>query len=153
MVRYCPFQIKEYRMLDRPKIAPTSVMGFDYGTTKIGLAIGQSITGTANPLVVIKAKDGIPNWHTIEQLTQEWQPNAFIVGWPINMDGSESEMSVRARKFANRLKGRFHLPTFLMDERLSSFEAAQLLGTEGVAQDQIDAVAAALIVESWYAGF
>ena len=140
-------------MLERPKSIPKTVLGFDYGTTKIGIAVGQSITGTANPLVIIKAKDGIPNWQTIEQITKEWQPDVFVVGWPINMDGSESEMSVRARKFANRLNGRFHRPSFLMDERLSSFEAKQQLGPEASAKGPIDSLAAALIVESWYAGF
>ncbi|MBL4794982.1 MAG: Holliday junction resolvase RuvX [Pseudomonadales bacterium] len=140
-------------MLDKPKQIPKTVLGFDYGTTKIGIAVGQSFTGTANPLTIIKAKNGIPNWQTIEQLANEWEPDAFIVGWPINMDGTESEMSVRARKFANRLNGRFHRPSFLMDERLSSFEAAQILGPEAVAKGPIDSMAAALIVESWYASF
>ena len=146
-----PTILKQAPTPERPKSAPSTVLGFDYGTTKIGIAIGQSITGTANPLQIIKAKDGIPNWQTIEQLTQEWQPDAFVVGLPINMDGSESEMSIRARKFANRLNGRFHRPAFLMDERLSSFEAAQQAGP--AAKSPIDSLAAALIVESWYASF
>lgn len=144
-------------MLERPKIAPKTVLGFDFGTKKIGVAVGQSITGTANPLLTITAKDGIPNWQTIEQLTKEWEPDTFVVGWPINMDGTESEMSIRARKFANRLSGRFHRPAFLMDERLSSFEAtqqlAQQLGPEVNTKGLVDSLAAALIVESWYAGF
>ena len=82
-----------------------SIMGFDYGTKSIGVAIGQELTGTAQPLRAIKANDGIPNWDDIDKLLKEWQPDLLVVGLPLNMDGTEQEITVRARKFGNRLHG------------------------------------------------
>ena len=105
---------------------PVSALGFDYGTQRIGVAFGQSLTGTAQRVCVLKARDGIPDWDQIEALIGEWKPNLFVVGIPYNLDGSESELMVRAIKFANRLNGRFHKPSYSMDERLSSVEAAEL---------------------------
>lgn len=133
-----------------------TLLGFDYGTQKIGLAVGQTITGTASPLSVLKAKDGIPNWAEIEALIKEWKPAALVIGMPLNMDGSESEMSIRARKFSNRLNGRFNLPCHTVDERLSSREArdisranAERAGKRFNNKEQIDALAAQLILETW----
>ncbi|HEY5717466.1 MAG TPA: Holliday junction resolvase RuvX, partial [Motiliproteus sp.] len=79
-------------------------LAFDFGTTRIGVAVGQAITATASPLPWIKAKDGVPDWSQLERLVREWQPDALVVGLPLNMDGSLCEMSHRARKFANRLQ-------------------------------------------------
>lgn len=131
-------------------------LGFDYGTQKIGVAVGQTITGTASPVAILKAKDGIPNWDEIEKLVKEWKPAAFIIGLPLNMDGSESPMSVRAQKFSQRLNGRFNLPCHTIDERLSSREArdigrsnAEQAGRRFKQHTQIDGVAAQLILESW----
>ena len=87
-----------------------SIMGFDYGTKSIGVAIGQELTGSARPLRSLKANDGIPNWEEIEKLIKEWQPDLLIVGLPLNMDGTDQEITVRARKFGNRLHGRFGKP-------------------------------------------
>lgn len=133
-----------------------TVLGFDYGTQKIGIAVGQTITRTASPLTIIKAKDGIPDWDALAKIVQQWQPNAFVVGMPYNMDGSESEMSTRALKFSRRLTGRFNLPCHLVDERLSSREAreislakAQRDGRKYNPKEDIDSLAAQLIVESW----
>jgi len=106
------------------------IMSFDYGTKKMGIAVGQAITGTANPLSVIPAKDGIPNWQNIEKLIKEWQPKLFVVGLPLNMDDSEGDMSIRAEKFARRLTGRFGIPHQTIDERLSSFEAREFAEQE-----------------------
>ncbi len=139
--------------------SPITVLSFDFGTHRIGVAVGQSVTGTATPLPVVKASDGIPNWNIIGQLVQQWQPDVFVVGMPYNMDDSESEMLLRARKFANRLNGRFHKPSFGMDERLSSFEARGIVKDShfsgakmGLKKDQpIDSLAAKLILESWFA--
>lgn len=122
-------------------------MGFDYGTTKMGIAVGQSLTGTATPIAVIRARDGIPDWDAIDALVREWSPRQFVVGLPINMDGSMSDMARAAAKFGRRLTGRYHLPHELADERLSSFEAREF-GDD----DNIDAVAAKLILETWLAG-
>ena len=122
------------------------IMAFDFGTTRVGVAIGQRITGTATPLSVIAARDGIPDWAVIDRLVEEWRPEELVVGLPINMDGTESDMSVAAEKFSRRLHGRYHKPVHLMDERLSTFEARSFNEPE-----QVDAIAARLILESWLA--
>ncbi|MDB2384787.1 Holliday junction resolvase RuvX [Endozoicomonas sp.] len=130
-----------------------TLLGFDFGTTNIGVSVGQVITRTASALPPLKAKDGIPDWHQIATLIEEWQPDAIIVGIPFNMDGTESEMSRRARKFGKRIHGRFNLPFYEADERLSSFEAkewADKLGHHGHYKSKpVDGMAAQIILESW----
>ncbi|RUM48507.1 MAG: Holliday junction resolvase RuvX [Marinomonas sp.] len=132
-----------------------AVLGFDFGTTRIGVAIGQSLTGQGRPLVPLKATDGIPNWDMISALVEEWQPDAFVVGLPLNMDGSENEMCQRARKFAKRLHGRYNRPYHMMDERLSSYEAkGQVIaqgGNRNFKENSVDGLAAQMILESWFA--
>lgn len=120
------------------------IMGFDYGTHRIGVAIGQRITQTASPLAILKARQGQPNWSEIEALIIEWQPEAFVVGLPLHMDDEPSDLSIQAEKFARRLTGRFNLPHTMVDERLSSVEAKNLS-----AGDAIDDVAAVLILETY----
>lgn len=121
------------------------VMGFDYGTSRIGVAVGQGLTGTATPLGVIAVRNGAPDWNRIENLVREWQPSLFIVGLPLNMDGTDSEMSRHASRFARQLQGRFNIDAATMDERLTTREARELM-EDGEA---VDALAAKLIVESW----
>ena len=132
-----------------------SIMCFDYGTRHIGVAVGQTLTATATELNSLKARDGIPDWQQIQQLLDEWQPNLFLVGLPLNMDGSESELSLRAKKFANRLHGRFGLPVEMADERLSSFEAkGEILRQQGSREfkgHNVDGLAARIILEGWLA--
>lgn len=133
------------------------LLGFDYGTKQIGVAVGQPITGQARELCILKAQNGIPDWQKVEALIREWQPDAIVVGLPLNMDGSPSAMSVRAEKFARRLNGRFNLPVHMQDERLTTFEAkGQRLseGQRGSYRDNpVDALAAALLLESWLATY
>ena len=128
-------------------------MAFDFGLRQIGVAVGNCLLATSQPLSIIHAKDGIPQWDKIEALLAEWQPDALLVGDPINMDGSGSELSQRAQKFARRLHGRFGLEVLLVDERLTSFEAKQTLkeqGHRGNYNDQpADSLAAELILQSW----
>ena len=130
-----------------------TIIGFDFGTKNIGVAVGQAITRTATALPQLKARDGIPDWNTVEALINEWQPDAVVVGIPLNMDGSESQMSLRARKFGKRLHGRFNLPFFEADERLSSFEAkdwADKLGhSKHYGSNPVDGMAAQIILEGW----
>ena len=132
-----------------------AVLGFDFGTTRIGVAIGQSLTGQGRPLAPLKATDGIPNWDMISALIEEWQPDVFVVGLPLNMDGSENEMCQRARKFAKRLHGRYNRPYHMMDERLSSYEAkGQVIaqgGNRNFKENSVDGLAAQMILESWFA--
>lgn len=134
---------------------PITILAFDYGTKSVGVAYGQSLTGTANELAPLPAREGIPNWESVGRLLQEWQPQQLLVGLPLNMDDSESELAKRARKFANRLHGRFGLPIVLFDERLSTREAkeeARQRGHKGnYAQSPVDSIAARLILESYFA--
>ncbi|HEY9033835.1 MAG TPA: Holliday junction resolvase RuvX [Pseudomonadales bacterium] len=126
------------------------VLAFDFGSKRIGVAVGQSLTGTAEPLAEISARDGIPDWAVIERLIGEWQPDCLLTGLPLNMDGSEGPMSQRARKFARRLHGRFGLASYLWDERLSSQEAKSLRPSDNYRRDAVDSLAAVAILESWF---
>ncbi|ART79562.1 Holliday junction resolvase RuvX [Oceanisphaera avium] len=133
-----------------------TLLGFDYGTKSIGVAVGQELTATARPLLALKALDGIPNWDDIARLVNEWQPQLLIIGLPLNMDGSEQDISRRARKFANRLHGRFGIQVELQDERLTTTDARARLfeagGYKALGKDAVDAVSAQLILESWLEG-
>lgn len=130
-----------------------TILGFDFGLKNIGVAVGQEITQTANPLTVIKARDGIPNWDEIKKLLDQWRPNLLVVGLPLNMDDSEQEMTAAARKFGNRLNGRFQIPVEWQDERLSTYEALEQLGVRNKLQannrDDVDRISAQLILQSW----
>ncbi len=131
-----------------------TLLAFDYGTKNIGIASGQTITHSANSLAPLKAKDGIPDWTHIEKILTEWKPDLVLVGLPLNMDGTESELSARARKFSNRLHGRFGVKVELVDERLTSFEAKGEVMSRGGSRDYknnpVDSIAARLILESWF---
>ncbi|OUS24445.1 Holliday junction DNA helicase RuvA [Gammaproteobacteria bacterium 45_16_T64] len=131
-----------------------TLMGFDFGTQKIGIAIGQQLTQTASALPELPAKEGQPQWQTVAALIDEWQPDAFVVGIPLNEDGTENALSARARKFGNRLHGRFGLPLFTINEHLSSYDARdqiqQYSGRAAKSNRYIDSVAAVLILESWF---
>ncbi|MDE9590659.1 Holliday junction resolvase RuvX, partial [Xenorhabdus bovienii] len=100
-----------------------TIIAFDFGTSSIGAAIGQEVTGTARALSAFKANEGSPNWQLIEKLLKEWLPDLVIVGLPLNMDGTEQPVTAQARKFANRLHGRFGVQVELHDERLTTVEA------------------------------
>jgi len=132
-------------------------LGFDFGLGWIGVAAGQNVTRTASPLPPLRVRDGIPDWADIDTLVREWKPVGFVVGIPYNMDGSESEMCLRANKFRKRLHGRYGLPAEGVDERLSSREARSQLGQKGASltkarQAQIDSIAAQLILETFLQG-
>ena len=130
---------------------PETLLGFDYGTHKIGVAVGQELTGTANPLTVLSRVKGKPDWDRIQELIDEWQPQALVVGLPIGPEENETPMTKAARKFARQLEGRFSLPVHLADERLTSREAWSRIG--GIATrdvTRIDSMAAKLILETWF---
>ncbi len=128
-------------------------MAFDFGLRQIGVAVGNCVLGTTQPLAIIKAREGIPDWSNVTRLIAEWQPDLLVVGDPLNMDGSVSELSERARKFSRRLHGRLGLPVELVDERLSSFEAKQNSRERGhrgdFKQQPVDSQAAELVLLSW----
>ena len=130
-------------------------LGFDYGTRQIGVAVGQAVTRQARELCIIKAQNGVPDWQRVEALFDEWQPDLVVVGLPLNMDGTPSDMSARAEKFARRLSGRFGKPVFTHDERLTTFEAKghrlRQGQRDGYRERPVDALAAALLLEGWLA--
>lgn len=126
-----------------------SLMGFDYGTAKIGIAIGQTVTGTATPLTTLRAVQQKPDWEGISNLINEWLPEALVVGLPYDMDDSEAEIADRARRFARQLEGRYHLPVHMADERLTSMIARQQLDRAPKNFEELDAIAAKLILETW----
>ncbi|MGL5290432.1 MAG: Holliday junction resolvase RuvX [Vibrionaceae bacterium] len=143
--------------MDEQRLARVqTVLGFDYGTKSIGVAIGQTITGTARALSAIGARDGVPNWDTIAQLLRQWQPDLLVVGLPLDLHGGELEtITPRARKFANRLHGRFNISVQLHDERLTTTEARAMLfehgGYRALSKSNVDCQAAVIILESWLA--
>lgn len=126
-------------------------MGFDFGSKRIGIAIGQEVTRTVNPLTTINAKNNKPDWDAISRLLKEWQPDLLVVGLPVHMDGTDQPVTKAATRFANQLNGRYQLPVEMVDERLTSYEAENQLSAQSHFHDkaQIDMIAAQLILESW----
>ena len=132
-----------------------TLLGFDFGRNRIGIAVGQEVTRTVTPLFTLPGKQQKPDWDGIRRVIEEWQPDLLVVGLPLNEDGSEQDMSRAARRFGNQLKGRYNLPVALMDERYSSLEANMLLREGQVARAKKNApqyndhIAAQLILQSW----
>jgi putative holliday junction resolvase len=131
-----------------------TVLAFDFGEKRIGVAVGETLLSLAHPLLTIDAEENAAKFEQIAALLQEWQPVLLIVGLPMTMDGDAHAMTALAQKFAQRLEGRFNLPVMMVDERLSSAEAAQSLreaGITGRAQKQhLDQVAAQTILQSYF---
>lgn len=129
------------------------MLALDFGLRHIGVAVGNTFSRTAQPLTIIKAKDGVPDWAALSSLAEEWRPDRIVVGLPINMDGSPSELSERASKFARQVEGRIGVVVSLVDERLSSREAKRSALAEGhrgdFAAEPIDDQAAAIILSTW----
>ncbi len=121
-----------------------TVFGFDFGIKRIGIAIGNTLTAQAQPLEVIKAIDNAARFARIGALIDEWKPARLIVGEPRHPDGAEHEMTLRCRRFANQLHGRYNLPVELVDERYSS---AVIQAKRG---DVIDDKAAAIILQQYF---
>ncbi|MCI2283347.1 Holliday junction resolvase RuvX [Colwellia sp. MSW7] len=136
------------------KAGQRTILGFDFGKKYIGVAVGQEITGSASPLGSIKAIDGIPHWDTLTNFISEWQPDLIVVGLPLNMDGTEQQLTKDAKKFGNRIAGRFGLKVEFQDERLTTADAKEQLfsrgGYKNLKKDNIDAESARLIIESYF---
>lgn len=135
------------------------VLGFDFGEQRIGVAVGQRLTGTATPLTTLNSQQNKPDWEGISRLIEEWQPEALVVGMPYHLDGSISDMNDRINKFCRQLNGRYNLPVYQVDERLSSAEAEQQLKLQRqqgrrkkINKQEIDQLAAAIQLESWLSG-
>lgn len=131
-------------------MSPRIILGFDFGTRRIGVAVGQELTRSASALVTLNNRNGAPDWEAIGRLIEQWQPAALVVGLPLNLDGSDHEVTRLARRFGNRLRGRYNLPVYTMDERLSSAAAEALLAEQGrYDKADVDKVAAQLILQGW----
>lgn len=132
---------------------PRTVLGFDFGLRRIGVAAGQMITKTASAVSTLPARQGIPDWTRVAKLIKEWRPDAVIVGIPLNMDGSEQAITLAARQFAATLQQQFKLPVYEADERLTTREARLQLSEQNDLKlfnhQKIDSLAACLIVETW----
>ena len=127
-------------------------LGFDYGLSRIGVATGQTLTQTASPLTALPAQNGTPHWETVEQLLAEWKPDVVVVGLPLHQDGTMSDMADRAKKFGQRIQGRFGVQIAFIDEYESTREAREHLKYRSKASDQdgkLDATAASVILERW----
>ena len=128
-------------------------LGFDYGSKHLGIAVGGSASGRAEPLATASVHQGIPDWPMLDRLINEWKPAALIVGLPLNMDDSENAMSRAARKFGHRLQGRYNLPVQMVDERLTSVDAKNTLVESRVPWKQrkarVDKLAAQNILQAY----
>ena len=137
------------------KVGQRLVLAFDFGSRRIGVAVGNEMLGSASELAALPARDGIPDWNVVSRLVDKWRPDLFVVGLPLNMDGSESAMSTRARKFGKRLYGRYGKPCEMVDERGSTVAAkaiAREAGHRGNYRDEgVDGLAARLILENHFA--
>ncbi|RKZ36827.1 MAG: Holliday junction resolvase RuvX [Gammaproteobacteria bacterium] len=140
-----------------------SVMGFDYGTKRIGIAVGQTLTRTARPLAIVLVKNRQPDWKLISTLIQEWQPDTLIVGLPKYADGSDNAITDIVRRFSRQLQGRYQLSVQTIDETLSSVAAAEKISTcpsfskgkikpykTSKGRKALDAIAAQIILETWF---
>ena len=139
---------------------PRTFLGFDFGMKRIGIAAGQDLTATTTALEAVRVTDATPDWATITRLMNSWRPDALVVGLPSNLDGTEHDMTRAARDFGAQLQQRYHLSVHMIDERLSSLAAEQLLAATGkkrpkphtqASKQQIDSVAAQVILETWFA--
>ena len=125
----------------------TTVIGFDFGSYWIGVAVGQTLTREATPLTALRNND----WKAIERLLDEWRPQQLVVGLPLSMNGEDQEMTASAKRFGRRLEGRFGITTSMVDERLTTREAYQIAmeRQQHKSKTEIDSLSAAIITESW----
>jgi putative Holliday junction resolvase len=135
---------------------PGTLLAFDFGDRRIGVAMGNRVMRVAHPLTTIAVEAAAARFAAIGALVDEWRPERLIVGRPVHMDGTAHEMTARAERFARRLEGRFGIPVTQVDERLTTQAAQASLAEAGVtgreARAARDAVAAQLILQDWFDG-
>ena len=125
------------------------ILAFDFGTQYIGVAVGQTLTNTSSPLVVLKVdREEKEIWDSISDLIEEWKPDQILIGKPLNMDGTDSEMMKKIDPFFKKIKKITNIPCELVDERLTSFEAKQLMQVDSK-DDRIDDLAAKIFLDNW----
>ena len=124
------------------------IVAFDFGIKKIGVAVGQTETNTSSPLHVIQNKDNKINWNEISIVLNEWKPDLILIGKPLNMDGTDSEIMKKVDKFFQKLKSTYEAEYQYIDERLTTFEAREILKENE--KDFVDANAAKILIDSWF---
>ena len=124
------------------------IVAFDYGTKKIGVAVGQTETYTSSPLQIIYNEHDKTNWNEISILINEWNPDLILVGMPMNMDGTESDIMKRVDNFFKKLEKISNIECEYIDERLTTFEAKEILGESKLAE--VDAHAAKILIDNWF---
>lgn len=131
-------------------------LGIDYGTGSTGLAIGQDLIGTAQPLDTLKVKNGKLDLDKITALIKEWQITAFVIGLPLNQDNTETKVTPKVRKLARFLVKNFQLPVYFMDERNSTTSAKEFIfnkyTSKGLQKNKVDAISAAIILQAYLDG-
>lgn len=136
----------------------STVICFDFGLVRTGIAIGNTITTTAMPECTLQSKNNKPNWDAISRIISEWQPSQLVVGLPTELDGSDTDATKAVRRFCNQLKGRYHLPVAQENEQYTSIEAAQRLKEtrqrgrkKKISKEDVDQIAAVIILENYFA--
>lgn len=136
---------------------PSVALGFDYGVRRIGVAVGQMITGTATPLITLQQRGGQPDWKAIAALVQEWKPSALVLGLPGGPPEAARQLKAAINAFQHELEARFELPVHTVDEAYTSVEAYHHVKTnrqsektpKRIGKQEIDKVAAAILLEAW----
>ena len=146
--------INKDRTISEQWRAEGTVLAFDFGEKRIGVAVGEHLLGIAHPLATVAAEANDERFRQIADLIAEWRPALLLVGLPLSVDGNEHELTVLSKKFARRLDGRFGLPVAMMDERYTSAQASQSLAEIGVSgrrqKPMLDQVAAQHILQSYF---
>lgn len=146
--------IDNERVYDEVKVRQGTVLAFDFGEQRIGVAVGEHLIKVASPLTKIDEESNEIRFNLITSLVNEWQPSLLVVGLPLNLAGEETLICQLCRKFARRLNGRFNLPVIFIDERYSSFEAEELLSQQGIKgrlqKEMLDQVAATTILQKYF---
>ena len=138
---------------------PDTLLGLDYGTRRIGVSVGERRLGRARPLGTLANTNGTPDWDALDARVHEWRPAALVVGWPLDADGAEQPLTAHVKGFVKRLRTRYERPVHTVDERYSSIDAGERLAAQRAegqrrrrtSHADVDAVAAALILERWFA--
>ncbi len=148
----------QFPVTENSRMRNSRVLGFDYGHVRIGVAVGNGATGTAEALTTVRSKNTVPDWQQLDQLIREWKASRLVVGLPLSMAGEETAMSAQARKFGRSLAERSGLEVDFVDERLSSVAADQLIQEITPERKKIrkkhtrqrDNIAAQLILQTYF---
>ncbi|MDP3212292.1 Holliday junction resolvase RuvX [Methylotenera sp.] len=146
--------IDNEKVYSKERVQSGTVLAFDFGERRIGIAVGEHLLASATPLMTIDNESNEIRFQIITKLVSEWQPRLLVVGLPLSLDGTEHAVTQLCKKFARRLNGRFNLPVMLIDERYSSVEASQRLNEAGIRgraqKEMLDQVAAQTILQSYF---